>query len=181
MQKWLDADDDDEANEAALDLAASYAAWATLSEAGHAIHKIRAYCSRCRTSSIPNISFRSRPKSSTASLRRICPRPLAASRRLRAHRSGHGPARRARPGATTASSATTRARTAARTGLQDKKTGEYKHSVFGVTARRLPARREDLRDERGQAERQRHRRAGASSPSTTRCAPAPAIASATTA
>jgi len=37
VQKWLDADD--EANEAALDLAASYAAWATLAEAGRALHK----------------------------------------------------------------------------------------------------------------------------------------------
>jgi NADPH-dependent glutamate synthase beta subunit-like oxidoreductase/NAD(P)H-flavin reductase len=37
VQKWLDADDEE--NEAALDLAESYAAWATLSEAGHATHK----------------------------------------------------------------------------------------------------------------------------------------------
>jgi NADPH-dependent glutamate synthase beta subunit-like oxidoreductase/NAD(P)H-flavin reductase len=46
VQAWLDAQDDEdeteeqaEAREEQLDLAASYAAWATLAEAGHAAHK----------------------------------------------------------------------------------------------------------------------------------------------
>ena len=63
-------------------------------------------------------------------------------------------------------------------GLKEK-TGEFKKSAVRRDARRLPARREDLRDESGRGRRPHHRRARHRRRSTIRCARPPATASAT--
>ena len=65
-------------------------------------------------------------------------------------------------------------------GIRDKE-GKVTDQPARHSAGRLPARREDLRDAHAAQARRRDRRRSRSSPSTTRCARAPAIASATTA
>ena len=66
-------------------------------------------------------------------------------------------------------------------GLRDAKTGGVKKNPLGVALDGLPARGEDQRDARDAAGGRARRRAGARHASTTRCARAPATASATTA
>ena len=104
----------------------------------------------------------------------------APARRLRAHRPAHEPARG--PGRGGLLPLLPRARQGlVLEGLRATRTGAIEEEPARRRARRLPARREDLRDApAAEATATRSARSRSSS-STTRCAPAPATASATTA
>ena len=93
------------------------------------------------------------------------------ARRLRADRSPAptSPARSTRR--ITASGATTRARTAARTGLKEKD-GAFKKSAFGVTLAGCPLEEKISEMNLVEGARQQPSARWPSSPSTTRCAPA---------
>ncbi len=132
---------------AGLDLAARYAAWATLSPAGQAKHKAGVLFK------VPHKidPLHLVPVETIVRARRHHAAPAAtdhwrAPRGLRADRCRHGPDAARWTRSTTASGATTRARTAAPRGLKDRKTGAFQKSAVRRDAGRLPARGEDLRD-----------------------------------
>ena len=96
VDRWLEA----EAEHAEpLRLAALYAAWATLTPEGKAKHRAGVLFKTPHKLDmhhlVPAEEVATRRPGATA----VFERPLAASRRLPAHRCGHGSDRRARPGA----------------------------------------------------------------------------------
>ena len=110
VSRWLDAETE---HESQLKLAAQYAAWAALCPAGIEKHHrgvlFRVPHKLEMTHLIP-VETLAGQRSRDAGASRA---PLAASRRVQAHRCRHGSERRRSIRPTTASSATTRARTAA--------------------------------------------------------------------
>ena len=139
-----------------------------------------ASCSRCRTGSTCTIWCRSRPSSATASRCCGCPRTNGGAREGFALTDPGTDLVGALDQANYCIWCHNQGKDCCSKGLKEKD-GALQEERLRRHPRRLPARGEDLRDEPGEGARQQPSARSPSSPSTTRCAPAPGTASATTA
>ena len=150
---------------AELDLALRYAAWAAHTPAGRAAHRGGVLFRAPRKLDYMQLVPVEAETRHGVSAWKLDARPsVAPARRLRADRSGHRPRRRRSTRRTTASGATSRARTRARAGLLEKKPlpGDVAVQEVAVRrdARRLPARGAHLRVPQAARRRLAARRAG---------------------
>ena len=141
-----------------LRLAALYAAWATLTPEGKAKHRAGILFKTPHKLDMHHLVPAEEVAEQRPGATAVFERPLAASRRLPAHRRRHRPHRRARSGPLLH-----QVPQPGQGQLLHRPEGKRRHfqsQRLRREARRLPARREDLRDERRERERQPDRRAG---------------------